>query len=119
MKQKITLKEMLDLNYHNNLLDLKRQLIRSKNHGIIFYKVNMCNLEADLPFEFYYAFSKKTNNDGIAFPIPIDMYREYLLYKDPSLLNLTDYYETNSIPNDEFLKSFSIFKGKKYVWFYH
>ena len=103
----ITLRQLLDTNQFQNLLHLKKELICYKNSGGIFYKEVMSSLEIDTPFELYFALSKGGIEYENAFPIPIDLYREYLTYNRPPeylLRFYQEYYGTKNIPSDRFFQ---------------
>jgi hypothetical protein len=118
----ITLRQILNTNQFKSLLHLKKELISYKNSGVIFYKELMSSLEIDTPFELYFVLSKGGIEYENAFPIPINLYREYLTCNRPPeyvVRFYQEYYGVNSIPSDQFFQTLNVFQAKRYAWFYN
>jgi hypothetical protein len=118
----ITLRQILNTSQFKSLLHLKKELISYKNSGVVFYKDLMSSLEIDTPFEFYFVLSKGRIEYENAFPIPINLYREYLTCNRPPeylVRFYQEYYKTKRMPPEGFLQTLNVFQAQKYAWFYN
>ncbi|WP_052124257.1 hypothetical protein [Ureibacillus manganicus] len=117
----ITIMDMLVTKSFSNILKLKCELIKQKNMGMIFYKEDISKLPIDHPFEFYFYLTKGTILYQNAFPIPANHYKPWMR-KNNNIQHLLpyfqSYYETESPFDSLYFENLSLFKGRKFVWFY-
>jgi hypothetical protein len=113
----LKLQDVLDLKPELSLLKLKLLLIRKKKEGSFFYTETMSSLLAEEPFIMYNSLKKLPSQNNKVFPV----------LRSSALLNLSEnqlksifqeYHQIKDIPSDVDFASFSVYKGKKWLWYW-
>lgn len=114
---RLNLKEMMETDCFNNVLELKKFLIEHKKSGRLFYLCDMATLNIEEEFELYFYISKSPNNIEGAFPVLRSVFEDQP--NEEKLQRLyASYYDTPLVPEHKYFQRLSVFKGSEWVWLY-
>lgn len=121
---KVTLKNILQKRGlpEDNLLQGKRELIKYKKEGKLFFVEKIASLDLDTPFELYYFQLPNDKSEVNAFPVPIESF-QYHLSEYSSYQYMSEYFENyyRKSLDEAVFKKYDIqpYIGKEYVWYYY
>ncbi|QOR67294.1 hypothetical protein IM538_03910 [Cytobacillus suaedae] len=116
-----TLSEMLETNSFENLLHLKRELLRYKKAGLVFVPKRISDLELNEPVELYIAYSKGTIEYYSAFPI-VNKRRipsnKNCFTEEMIKQAFLKFYGIRQKWKPHYYECLSCYPGKYFTWFY-
>lgn len=122
---KVTLKSICDAKDYSpfELLKAKRDLVRFKKQGRLFFDCDVARLNWDDEFEVYFHLLPHKRSEINAFPVPLERFQ---LHREPRLQAhyLKEYFESyyeGKNWRDEYFYQYNEqkpFIGEKFVWYF-